>query len=99
MITFYRSACIAPGKVQAARKFATEISSYIKAKTGVEVGAGVPIGGNPNRIGWSSSYESLAAYEATMAKLLADRKYMGMVARSADLWLPGSVHDEIWRSL
>lgn len=99
MFTWYRTASIAPGRVAKTMAFANEISAYVKKKTGVEVHVGMPVSGNPNRIGWSARYENLAAFETTMAKLMSDPKYMEMVAKSADNFIAGSVHDEFWRDV
>ena len=99
MIAFYRSACIAPGKFGSAMTFAREIAAYIKDKHGLDLQIGIPIGGNPQRVGWSARYESLAALEASQTKLLADQKYMDMVARGGDNFIAGSIHDDIWRIL
>ena len=99
MIAFYRSASIAPGKVGSSLAFAKEIAAFIKDKTGVEVSVAVPVGGNPNRIGWAARYENLAAMDAAQTQLLGDAKYMEMVARGAENFIAGSVRDEIWRSV
>jgi hypothetical protein len=99
MISFYRSACIAPGKTPSALAFAHEVAAYAKTLTGVDLKVGVPVGGNPSRVGWSSQYENLAAMEAAMAKLSGDAKYWEMVGRGADNFVAGSLHDEIWRSV
>ena len=99
MITFYRSADIAPGKVPNALAFAHEIARHIEKTTGQVLHVGVPIGGNPNRVGWSTSYESLAALETQQTKMLADKKYWEMVAKGADNFIAGSIRDEMWRSV
>jgi hypothetical protein len=99
MIAFYRTASIAPGKIGSALAFAKEIAAFIKAKEGLEVAVALPVGGNPNRIGWSTRYENLGDMEARMGRLQADPKYAEMVAKGADNFIAGSVHDEIWRSL
>ena len=99
MIAFYRSASIASGKVASAHAFAREIAAFVKDKVGVDIVLAVPVGGNPNRIGWAARYESMAAMEAAMDKLMADPKYMELVGRGAENFIPGSVHDEIWRSI
>jgi hypothetical protein len=99
MIYFYRSASIAPGKLSSSLTFAKEIVGYLKEKIGIDVTIAMPIGGNPNRIGWASHYENLAAYEATMTKMLSDPKYMELVGKAADNFIAGSVRDELWRSL
>ncbi len=99
MITFYRNAVILPGKTPKAIEWAKAVAAHIKKTTGVEVHVGVPVGGNPNRIGWSVGYESLAALEAQMAKMTADPKYWDLVNKGSDLVMAGSVHDEMWRSI
>lgn len=99
MITMYRSASIASGKVASSLAFAKSISAYIKDVARVDVQVMMPIGGNPNRVGWVASYESLAAYESMMAKLMADPKYMELVSKGADNFIPGTVHDELWRTV
>ena len=97
MINFQRTASVAPGKAVPAMLFAREVATYIKGKSGLEVKIGTPIGGNPNRITWFVQYESLAILEDTQAKLTLDQKYMELIAKSADNFIPGSMHDEIWR--
>lgn len=99
MISFYRNAVIAPGKTPQALAFAKEIAAYVKKSTGQELHVGVPIGGNPSRVGWSTSYESLAALEAQQTKMTADPKYWELVNKSADLFVAGSLHDEMWRTV
>ena len=99
MIYFHRSASIAPGKAIAAMSFAREIAGYIKSKTGLDVKIGMPIGGNPNPIGWYVQYEDLAVLEDTHSKLLQDQRYMEMIGRSSETFIAGSVHDDIWRLL
>jgi len=99
MINFYRSAVIAPGKTPSALAFAKQIADYIKQSTGQELQVGVPVGGNPNRVGWSTRYESLAALETQQTKMLADPKYWEMVNKGADNFIAGSIRDEIWRTV
>ena len=72
MVVFSRGAAIAPGKTASAIAFAHEISAYLKTSIGIELEVLMPIGGNPNRIGWSTRYKDLATMEATMAKMTAD---------------------------
>jgi hypothetical protein len=99
VIYFHRSASVAPGKAITAILSAREIAAYIKSKSGLEVKIGMPVGGNPNRIGWYVQYENLAVLEDTQARLFQDQKYMELIARSAENFIAGSVHDEIWRLL
>lgn len=99
MVTLYRSANIAPGKTPSALAFARDVATYVSKATGVDVSVAVPVGGNPNRIGFAARYENLGALEAAQLKLAADAHYTEMVSQGADNWIAGSVHDEIWRTL
>jgi hypothetical protein len=99
MITIHRSASIAPGKMVSALAFAREIAEYIKAKTGMELTIAMQIGGDPSRISWSGQNQSLAAYEEVGKKLMGDPKYLEIAAKSADLFIVGSMRDELWNSI
>jgi hypothetical protein len=72
MIAFVRTAHIKPGKTGDTMKFAHAMGAFIKGSYGVEVELLRPIGGNPQRLAWSSRYADLAAMEAFNNKLLAD---------------------------
>lgn len=99
MIKFYRVATIANGKIPGALAFAREVTAYLKDRHGIEVTIAMPVGGNPHRIGWSSSYENLGAMEAKQSAYMSDPKFMEMLGNSADLFINGSVHDEVWKIL
>ncbi len=99
MIALYRSGSIAPGKIREALAFAKEISAYITAQTGVEVSVAVPVGGNPNRVGWAARFDNLAGMEEMMTKLTTDEKYMELVADNSAHFIAGSIHDEIWSTI
>jgi hypothetical protein len=98
MITFIRSARIAPGKTGDAITFANHVAKHIKENYGITLELLMPADGNPDRIAFHAHYESLAHREAFAAKLLADTEYMGTVAKNSAVFLPGS-HDEIWRTI
>jgi len=99
MITFYRVAGIAPGKTASMIAFAQEIAGYMKATYSVELEVMMPIGGNPQRVGWATRYKDLAALDAVNMKLLADKKYWEMIGKATDCFVAGSVHDSIWRTI
>jgi hypothetical protein len=82
VIYHYRSVSIAPGKLGSSLAFAKEVTGFVKERTGVDVTIAMPIGGNPNRIGWAGRYEN-----------------MELLAKAADLFIAGSAHDELWRSV
>ena len=97
MIAFNRIASIAPGKTPSAIKFAHEIAAYMKEAYKVELEILLPIGGNPQRIAWSTRYKDFAAFDAVSSKLLSDKHYWEIVGKSADNFLAGSLRDSVWR--
>ena len=99
MITITRIVLIAPGKSANAVAFALKIAKFLKDKYGSTVEARMPIGGNPLRVAWCGQYESLAQWEALTGKMLSDKEYIDLVASQGDTFLPGTVHDDIWRSI
>lgn len=99
MITLHRSAGVAPGQFRNALVFAKEVAALIQAKTGVDVVVNLPVGGNPNVIGWSLRFDSLAHYDSTMTTLHADAQYGELLARNGTSFNPGSLFDAIWRSV
>jgi hypothetical protein len=98
MITIIRSAAIAPGKTGDAIAFAKTIAKYIEEKYGKKLQLLMPIGGNPYRIAWLGHYENLAEWETLTTRATTDAEYMALIVNNAPTFLPGSVHDEIWRS-
>jgi hypothetical protein len=79
--------------------FAHKVVDLVKNKTGGTVSISMPIGGNPNRIVWASSYASLAEFEERRAKLMGDPDCLSLLASAATFFSPDSVRDEIWRSV
>jgi hypothetical protein len=99
MITYVRTANVAPGKTVEALAFAHEIAKLVEKVASVKVGVSVPVGGNPFRIAWVTSQPDLASVEAAWAKLMASADYMKISEGGAEYFLPGSAHDEMWRSV
>jgi hypothetical protein len=99
MIFFSRTASIAPGKASDAIAFGHLIAKYIKETYGTTLEVFVPIGGDPNRIAWHARYDSVAEWDAVTSKLLTDKLYVELVSKQNNTFLPGSVHDALWRSL
>ena len=98
MIYFVRTGAVAPGKGAHAFAFAQKIVKYWKTNFDKELELRRPIGGNPNRIAFVGRYKDLAEFDAVSQKSMADKKYMELVSSAADLWIAGSLRDEIWRS-
>jgi hypothetical protein len=99
MITFVRTGAIAPGKAPGAIAFAQKIVAYWKANYDQEIEIHRPVAGNPSRISFVGRYKDLADFDAAATRSMADPKYMELVATAADLFIAGSIHDEIWRSI
>lgn len=99
MITQIRSAAIAPGKTGDAIAFAKHVVKYVKEKYGTTAELLMPIGGNPARIAFRIDYENMTAWEALTARLLADHDYQAEMAKNSATFLPGSVHDDFWRTI
>jgi hypothetical protein len=91
MVNFMRTAVIAPGKTADALAFANQVARHIREKHGTTLELLMPIGGNPE----GSRYQSRGEGETLSAILIADSEYMGMIAKNASTFLPGSVHDEL----
>jgi len=98
MIAFVRVASIMPGKQAAAMAFAKEISAFLKQSQHLDLEVLIPVGGNPHRIAWSTRYADMAAMDATSTRMLADPKYLALLAGAAECFIAGSVHDAIWRT-
>ncbi len=99
MISFMRTASIAPGKTAEALAFAHQITKFLDQKYTMKIAICLPVGGNPHRLGWHTMYASLADLETTMTKIMADPEYLAMIAAAAPNLLPGSTFDDIWRVL
>ncbi|AVO42860.1 hypothetical protein [Simplicispira suum] len=99
MIAFVRVASVKPGKQVAAMAFAKEIAGFLKSSHHLDVEVLRPVGGNPQRIAWSTRYADMAAMEALSAKMTSDPKYWELVNGAADCFIAGSMHDGIWQTL
>lgn len=99
MIVFVRTASVARGKLGDAVAAAKEISAYVEKQFGVSVEVMMPVGGNPNRIGWSAEYKNLGEAEELFDKMMADTNYGALVAKNAACFIEGSIEDRIWRRI
>ena len=99
MIVFTRTVSIAPGRNASAMAFAREVTAYLKGASGMELEILVPIGGNPNRITWTSRYADLAAYDNATSAMMTDPKYLQLVLSGSENFLAGSVFDSLWRQV
>ena len=99
MITIIRTASIVPGKQAKALAWAHEVAAFGKALDGAETHISLPIGGNPNRLRFTTQCENLAAYETRMAKLTSHPKWSELAAGGPELFVSESNFLEIWRDV
>jgi len=99
MISYTRTATIAPGKIPGAMAFAQQVTKYVNETHRANFQVSVPVGGVPFRLHWRGTFENLAEMEKVMRATMMDEKYVETLTKSGDLFLPGSVNDEIWQSL
>jgi len=98
MIAFVRVASVKPGKQVAAMAFAKEISAFLKGSYHLDLEVLRPVGGNPQRIAWSTRYADMTSMETTTTKMLADPKYWELVNGGAECFIAGSMRDAIWQT-
>ena len=99
MIYVTRTGSIAPGKSPAAWAFAQKAAEHWKTAWDRTLDLRRPVGGNPNRIAWVAQYKDLADFEAVTLKASADPKYIELLVTAGELFIPGSIHDDIWRTV
>jgi hypothetical protein len=99
MIHFMRTSGIQPGKVADAHAFAGEMNEFLASAYGQKMQLMVPVGGNPFRLCWYTSFENLAALESFQGKSGSDPKYLSILAKGAGIFIAGSAHDDIWRAV
>jgi len=99
MITFVRTGAVAPGKFAGAIAFAQKIVAYWRDHYDREIDVLRPVAGNPNRISFVGRYKDLADFDASALRSMTDAKYMELLGTAADLFIAGSIHDEIWRRM
>lgn len=98
MIAFVRVACVKPGQQGAAMRFAKEISAFLKGSYHLDIEVLRPVGGNPQRIAWSTRYADMAAMETITTKMLADPKYWELVNGASECFIGGTTRDAIWQT-
>ena len=99
MITWIRSAAIAPGKTSEAFAFVRRARTLIAEKHGIDIAISRPLAGNPTRIFWSSVHADLASYARDHQTINTDTEFQQMLGEVALCFIAGSTHDEILQSL
>lgn len=99
MYRFQRMARSSQGRFLEAAQWAKEVAEYISENFGVTVTAYSEIFGDNGTLHWYADYESLAQLEQVNMKLNADQQYLNMLEKSVGMFIEGSVHDTLVRSL
>ena len=99
MIAFTRTVNIKPGKTGAAMAFAKQIAAFMKSNYQIDMEVLRPIGGNPQRVTWSSRYADLAAWDSATSRMLADPKYWELVNPASENFIEGTIMDNIWQTV
>ncbi|TCR93012.1 NIPSNAP family protein [Rhizobium sp. BK376] len=95
MITWIRSAAIAPGKVPDAFAFVKKAAKLIEEKYAIKIVASRALAGNPTRIFWYAQHDDLQAYERDHQKINTDIEFQQMLGEASQCFIAGSTHDEI----
>ena len=98
MIRFIRTAAIAPGITLEAIGYAKEVAAYLET-LGISTQVMVPVGGNPQRIGWLYECDDMTALDEAMQRMNGDPGYHAMAPRGGPLFIGGSFEDAIWRTI
>lgn len=100
MIYFHRQAVVSPGRLREALRFAAEATAYLNSVLPeVNATAGVGIGGQTGTMYWRAEYADLAALERAQTQLFADDAFQALLVKGAELFLAGSMKDDVIKSL
>jgi len=99
MITWIRSAAIAPGKVAEAFTFVKRAASLIADKHAIRIVVSRPLAGNPTRIFWYAQHDDLQAFERDHQTINSDAEFLQMLGEASHCFIAGSTHDEILQAL
>ena len=100
MITFVRTITYAAGKNAEIMSLTRLVKKHLAEKYGIELRACMPFGGgDPSRVSYLATFESLAEYEQASLKLLGDQDYLKLLAAYAPHVFVGPIQDQLWRDI
>ena len=100
MIRYQRSGRAKVGKAWEVIQFAKEIADFVNTKYApASVQVYSELFGELNTIYWHTDYDDLAALEEIHAKLIADPEYQAIVDKGSDIFIEGSLHDNLMKSV
>ena len=99
MIYAVRSADVKHGKLEETFEWGVRVAAHVNQKLGTNLQVLRNVGGAGQRIHWVATYDSLAAYEATGVKIVADEGYQVLVAELRDKELIGDWSDNLFATV
>ncbi len=99
MITWLRSAAIAPGKVPDAFAFVNKAARLIEENHGIRIAISLPLAGNPTRIFWSAQHQDLQAFERDHKAINTGAAFLRLLGEASSCFIAGSTHDEILQTI
>ena len=87
-----------PGKTFECMSLAKEFVGIVKHVTGRDLTVASSIGGSAAAVAFITTYDSLAEMEELLPKLMASAEYQTALKKAEHIVVPGSTHDQIWRS-
>lgn len=85
--------------VSEAIPFALEVSDYVKAKLGNDVGVLTAVTGNRAGLAWIGYSDSLAQAAQDGQTMESDPDYLAFFKRSENLFVPGTLEQAFWQIL
>lgn len=97
-----RTAKVSKSRIPQAIGWGKEVSAFAQKKFGTpEIRMYMNAFGDVGVLRWEIDYADLAAFEAVQSKLMMDQEYWQYIAKAdqAEIFVDGSVHDEISKLL
>jgi len=97
MITVIRTSTAFPGMTGEAVVWAKRIAAMVKRVTGRDQFVATAFAGMLSEIAWIAQYDSIAQYDDLRTRVLNDPEYIAALRQARDLFVPGSVRDQVWK--
>jgi len=97
MITVVRTASALPGETGDAIAWAKEVAKLVKRVTGKEQVVATAFAGLLSDIAWIAQYDNITQFDELRTKVLSDEQYIAALKKARNLFVPGSLHDHVWK--
>jgi hypothetical protein len=97
MITVVRTASALPGETGDAIAWAKEVARLVKRVTGKEQVVATAFAGLLSDIAWIAQYDNITQFDELRTKVLSDEQYIDALKKARNLFVPGSLHDHVWK--